>query len=59
MKICYNCKGINRDNDKFCRNCGILMKRSVYYVVINIFTVLAILVLIFVVILFVASYFAY
>lgn len=59
MKTCYNCKGINRENDTFCRNCGSLLRNNTYYVLINVGTVIAILALIFVIILFVASYYAY
>ena len=59
MKTCYNCKGINRENDIFCRNCGSLLRSNTYYVLINVGTVMAILALIFVIILFVASYYAY
>lgn len=57
MKRCYNCKRINRDKDKYCRNCGYAMKKNIYYIIINIGTVLAFLGLIFVIILFITSYY--
>ena len=56
MKKCYNCKGINRDKDTYCRNCGYVMKSNAYYIFINIGTILAFLGLVFVIVLFVASY---
>ncbi len=56
MKKCYNCKGTNRDNDTYCRNCGYELKSNTYYILINVGSVLAFLVLIFVIALFVASY---
>ena len=57
MKKCYNCKGINRDTDVYCRNCGYVMKSNVYYVFLNIGTILAFLALLFIIILFIVSYF--
>ena len=59
MKTCYNCKGTNRENDKYCRNCGLLLRSNIYYILINIGTIVAILILILIFILFVASYYAY
>lgn len=56
MKKCYNCKGINRNNDTYCRNCGYQIKKNTYYVLINIGMVFVILNLIFVIALFIASY---
>lgn len=57
MRKCYNCKGINRDTDRYCRNCGYVMKSNAYYIFINIGTILAFLGLIFVIALFIASYY--
>lgn len=59
MKKCVNCKMDNRDNDTYCRNCGISIKSNKHYVLMNVFTVLAFIILIFVIILFVASYYVY
>ncbi len=59
MRTCYNCKGINRENDTFCRNCGLLMRSNTYYILINVGTVIILLALVFVIILFVASYYVY
>lgn len=56
MKTCVNCKGINKDSDTFCRNCGIKLHNGIYYALINISTILVILGIIFMIILFVASY---
>ena len=55
MKMCFNCKAVNRENDKFCRNCGFLMRTNTYYILINIATSVAIIALIFVIVLFIAS----
>ena len=57
MRKCYNCKGINRDTDIYCRNCGYAIKSNAYYIFINIGTILAFLGLIFVITLFIASYY--
>ena len=57
MKKCYNCNAINRDSDTYCRNCGYIMKSNAYYVFINIGTILSIIVLIFVIVLFITSYY--
>lgn len=53
--MCFNCKAVNRENDKFCRNCGFLMRTNTYYILINIATSVAIIALIFVIVLFIAS----
>ena len=57
MKKCYNCKAINRNTDKYCRNCGYIMKSNIYYILINIGTIIAFIGIIFIIILFIASYF--
>lgn len=59
MKRCFNCKGINRDTDTYCRNCGYVMKSNTYYIIVNIFTILAFIGLLFVILLFIASYYTY
>lgn len=56
MKKCVNCQSINKDTDIFCRNCGAKLHKSIYYVLINIGTILVILGIIFMIILFIASY---
>ena len=56
MKKCYNCKGMNRDSDIYCRNCGYRIQNARHYVLINIGTALAFIGLLFVVTLFIASY---
>ena len=57
MKKCMNCNAKNRDTDKYCRNCGCLLKNSFYYIVINILIILFVIIILFTVILFIASYF--
>ncbi|MDO4394610.1 MAG: hypothetical protein Q4C23_01330 [Mycoplasmatota bacterium] len=57
MKKCYNCKGINRDTDTYCRNCGLIIKSNTYYIFINIGTILSFLGFIFIIALFIASYY--
>lgn len=59
MKKCYNCKKINRDTDKYCRNCGYIIKSNTYYILVNIGTIFAVLILVFVIVLFIASYYVY
>ncbi len=59
MKRCINCNGINKDNDKHCRNCGYVMKSNTYYVLVNIGTTIAFIILLFVILLFIASYFSF
>lgn len=56
MKKCLNCKNINKDKDIYCRNCGTKLHDSYYYILINIATILIIIVLIFMTILFIASF---
>ena len=59
MKKCLNCKSDNRDTDKYCRNCGYIMYSNSHCVIINVLTVMSFIGLIFVIALFVASYFVY
>ena len=56
MKKCNNCKGAIRDEDIYCRNCGLSIKGSGYYVFLNVLIILASIALILILILFVASY---
>lgn len=56
MKKCENCKNVNKKKDKYCRACGIKMHHSSYYILINITNILLILALIFMSLLFIASY---
>lgn len=57
MKKCLNCKSDCRDTDAFCRNCGLPIKKNSYYVIINIFNFLMFLGILFMIALFVASYY--
>ncbi|MBR3162441.1 MAG: hypothetical protein IKF19_06910 [Bacilli bacterium] len=56
MKKCKNCSAIIRDNDRYCRNCGILIPSNFYELVCNIFIIFMILGIIFFAILFITSY---
>lgn len=57
MKKCYNCNGNNRSSDKYCRNCGYLLKNDSHYTLINLGIILTSILLLFVISLFVISYF--
>ena len=37
MKKCLNCNSDIRDEDKYCRNCGVKVKKEIYYTIINVF----------------------
>lgn len=56
MRNCLNCKGINKDTDKYCRNCGVKLHNNIYYVLINITTFLIVLGIIIMILLFIASF---
>lgn len=59
MKKCYNCKNNNKETDTYCRNCGYILKNNIHYILINIGTILAILAFLFVIALFIASYYVF
>ncbi len=56
MKECLNCHSKNKEKDLYCRNCGIKLHKNIYYVFINIFTIIIVIAIIFVLTLFIASY---
>ena len=56
MKKCYNCKNINKENDKYCRSCGYKINKSYYYILINILTIIGFILLIFIMIIFILSF---
>lgn len=56
MQKCKNCNAIIREDDKYCRNCGILIKGKFYAIIYNLFTVLIVIGIIFFILLFIASY---
>ncbi len=56
MKKCLNCKSVNKNIDTFCRNCGVKLHTSIYYVLINIATIITMIGIFLMIILFVASY---
>jgi len=56
MKKCKNCGCLTREKDKYCRNCGIVILSDINILINNIFTGLIIIGIIFMIILFIASY---
>ena len=56
MKKCKNCEYLTRDNDKYCRNCGIIILSDTNILVNSIFTGIIIIGIIFLIILLIASY---
>jgi len=56
MKKCKNCEGLVRDNDKYCRNCGIVILSDMNILVNSIFIGLIWIGIVFFIILFIASY---
>ncbi len=56
MRKCINCKGYVRDNDKYCRKCGTMIVSNKSYIIVNIINILLIIGIIFMILLFVASY---
>lgn len=57
MKKCVNCKKNIRDDDVYCRNCGLLLRSNKYYILIDVVTIIISVFIIFLIALFVASYF--
>lgn len=57
MKRCNNCNAVIRDEDKYCRNCGIYISGEVYSIMYNIFSILIVAGIVFFILLFIASYF--
>ncbi len=56
MRKCLNCKNDVRDDDIYCRNCGFLIQSNRNYIIVNIFIVIMVIGIIFLIALFVASY---
>ena len=56
MKKCVNCQNIILNKDKYCRKCGFLIHKNIYYVIINILIIITIIAIILVITMFVASY---
>jgi len=56
MKKCKNCNAIIREEDKYCRNCGVVIPSKLYNIVCDIYTVLIVLGILFFIVLIVASY---
>lgn len=56
MIKCVNCKSDCRDTDRYCRNCGIKIRKPIYYVVMNILIVFFTIDLVLAMLLLIASY---
>ena len=56
MKKCLNCDFTVREDDIYCRNCGCVLQTSKGHVFTNIITVLLVIGIIFMILLFIASY---
>ena len=41
MKKCINCKKQTRENDIYCRNCGSIINKNYYYVIVNVVIILS------------------
>ena len=41
MKKCINCKNQTRENDIYCRNCGNIINKNYYYVLVNVVIILS------------------
>lgn len=56
MKNCLNCQSIVKEGDIYCRHCGCLLKDDKHYVLTNVLVVFAIIGIILLIFLFIASY---
>ena len=56
MKVCLNCHKQAQENDIYCRNCGCLIQKNAYYILINVFIVFLSIAIIAMIVLFIASY---
>jgi RNA polymerase subunit RPABC4/transcription elongation factor Spt4 len=56
MKNCKNCNALIREEDNYCRNCGVNLSHKFYDVICNIYTVLIVIAIALLIILVVASY---
>ena len=57
MKTCSNCYKVIRNNDKYCRNCGMKILKPYQIVLINIIKVILTIMFIMMIITFIVSYF--
>lgn len=57
MKKCLNCNNIIRENDKYCRTCGIKIQNNSWGLIINIALFIMSIAITLLVILFVLSYY--
>ena len=53
---CVNCENKIEQNDKYCRKCGIKIEKNAYYVLVNIMIFIAIIAIIGIIVLFIASF---
>lgn len=56
MKKCKNCNALIREKDKYCRNCGNIVLSDIQIIITDIFTWLILIGIVFLIILFIASY---
>ena len=57
MKTCINCRSKVKEKDKYCRNCGCLIQSNINYIFLNIMCFVLIVGIIFLITLFIASYY--
>ena len=57
MKKCANCNYKCYDNDIYCRNCGIKINNNFYYIFLEVIKYILFIILIFAILLIIASYF--
>lgn len=56
MKNCVNCNAIIREEDRYCRNCGIKIPSKIYVIGCNLFSIFLSLTIFGFIILVIASY---
>ncbi len=59
MKKCLNCHNMVKEEDNFCRHCGIKIQGNNHYILINVLKVFVIIGWILLILLFVASFIVY
>ncbi len=56
MKKCLNCQSDVREEDTYCRNCGIKLEDNRHFVLINVLTFFVIIGIVLLILLFITSY---
>lgn len=59
MKKCLNCHNTIKEEDKYCRYCGIRIENNNHYILMNVLKVFVIIGWILLILLFVASFIVY